>query len=66
MPIIELTHIYTERILTEQTHMCSDGMHPIQGGSDISGPLSKPHPHIKKSYFLLIFLRRPSQLFVEE
>jgi hypothetical protein len=38
----------------------------IQGGSDISGPLSKPHPHIKKSYFLLIFLRQPSQLFVEE
>jgi hypothetical protein len=38
----------------------------VQGGSDISGPLSKPHPHIKKSYFLLIFLRQPSQLFVEE
>jgi hypothetical protein len=37
----------------------------VQGGSDISGTLLKPHRHIKKSYILLIFSRKPSQFFVE-
>ncbi len=30
----------------------------IQGGSDISGPLSKLHRHSKKSYFLVIISRK--------
>jgi hypothetical protein len=37
----------------------------IQGGSDISGPLSKPHSLIKKSYISLIISLKPSQIFVE-
>jgi hypothetical protein len=37
----------------------------IQGGSDKSGPLSKPHRLVKKSYILLIISLKPSQIFVE-
>ncbi len=36
----------------------------IQGGSDISGTLSKPHRCIKKSYIFPIILHKPSQLCV--
>jgi hypothetical protein len=37
----------------------------IQGGSDKSGTLSKPHHRIKKSYILIIISHKSSQLFVE-
>ncbi len=37
----------------------------VQGGSDKSGPLSKPHRLVKKSYILLIISLKPSQIFVE-
>jgi hypothetical protein len=37
----------------------------VQGGSDKSGTLSKPHRRIKKSYILLIISHESSQLFVE-
>jgi hypothetical protein len=37
----------------------------VQGGSDNSGTLSKPHCRIKKSYILLILSHKSSQLFVE-
>jgi hypothetical protein len=37
----------------------------IQGGSDKSGTLSKPHRRIKKSYILIIISHKSSQLFVE-
>jgi hypothetical protein len=38
----------------------------VQGGSDISGTLSKPHFYIKNTYILLIILRKCPQLFVKE
>ena len=37
----------------------------IQGGSDKSGPLSKPDRLVKKSYILLIISLKPSEIFVE-
>jgi hypothetical protein len=37
----------------------------IQGGSDISGTLSKLHCHIKKLYLKKLFRPEPSQLSVE-
>jgi len=37
----------------------------VQGGSDKSGTLSKPHRRIKKSYILIIISHKSSQLFVE-
>jgi hypothetical protein len=37
----------------------------IQGGSDKSGTLSKPHRRFKKSYILIIISHKLSQLFVE-
>jgi hypothetical protein len=37
----------------------------VQGGSDKSGQLSKPHHLVKKSYILLIISLKPSQIFVE-
>ncbi len=37
----------------------------IQGGSDISGTLSKLHCCIKKSYFLLIISHKTVLLFLE-
>jgi hypothetical protein len=37
----------------------------VQGGSNISGTLSKLHRRIKKSNILLIISRKPSKLSVE-
>jgi hypothetical protein len=37
----------------------------LQGGSDISGPLSKLHCHIKNYFFEKFFCPKPSQLCVE-